>query len=68
MDKYKNYTLVDLGASYVFKKQHRFSVAVNNVFDTGLEWVPSVTAGSYANAYKEYIDGRYFWFSYAYSF
>lgn len=68
VDKYKNYTLVDLGASYVFKKQHRFSVAVNNIFDTGLEWVPSVTAGSYANAYKEYIDGRNFWFSYAYSF
>lgn len=68
VDKYKNYTLVDLGASYVFKKQHRFSVAVNNIFDTGLEWVPSVTADSYANAYKEYIDGRNFWFSYAYSF
>lgn len=67
VDKYKNYTLVDLGASYVFKKQHRFSVAVNNVFDTGLEWVPSSRQG-YANAYKEYIDGRNFWFSYAYSF
>lgn len=67
VDKYKNYTLVDLGASYVFKKQHRFSVAVNNVFDTGLEWVPSSRQG-FANAYKEYIDGRNFWFSYAYSF
>ena len=68
VDKYKNYTVVDLGASYVFKKQHRFSVAVNNVFDTGLEWVPSSRKGNYANAYKEYIDGRNFWFSYAYSF
>lgn len=67
VDKYKNYTLVDLGASYVFKKQHRFSVAVNNVFDTGLEWVPSSRQG-FANVYKEYIDGRNFWFSYAYSF
>ena len=68
LDKYKNYTVVDLGASYVFKKQHRFSVAVNNVFDTGFKWVPNAKGDGFANAYKEYIDGRNFWFSYAYSF
>lgn len=68
VDKYKDYTVVDLGASYVWNRQHRFSVAVNNLFDTGLDWVPSTSAGAYANAYRDYLDGRNFWFSYAYSF
>ena len=68
IDKYKNYTVLDIGASYVWAKNHTFAVALNNVTDVGLEWVPGTSADSYANAYRDYLDGRNLWVSYTYSF
>ncbi len=71
-DKYKNYTKVDLGINYTYEKQHHFTVALNNLFNTGLEWESAVgsTAAkpTYANAYRDYIEGRNIWLSYAYTF
>ena len=73
-EKYKNYTTVDLGVNYVWEKQHHFSLALNNVFDTGIEWTHGVdnkgneVASSWANAYRDYIEGRNLWLSYAYTF
>lgn len=71
LDKYKNYTVLDIGASYVYAKQHHFAIALNNVTDVGLEWVPSLPqrgkVGS-ANAYRDYLDGRNLWLFYTYTF
>ncbi|WP_295479300.1 TonB-dependent receptor [uncultured Sutterella sp.] len=67
-DKYKNYTKIDIGATYVWQKNHHFSAALNNITDVGLEWVPDLSGNGYANAYKEYIDGRNLWLSYTYTF
>lgn len=68
LDKYKNYTKIDLGATYVWQKNHHFSAALNNLTDVGLEWVPDLSGTGSANAYKEYIDGRNLWLSYTYTF
>lgn len=63
--------MLDIGASYVYAKQHHFAIALNNVTDVGLEWVPSLPqkgkVGS-ANAYRDYLDGRNLWLSYTYTF
>lgn len=73
-DKYKNYTTVDLGANYVYAKNHHFAVALNNLFNTGLEWTYGLdtqnrpSASSWANAYRDYIEGRNLWMSYTYTF
>ena len=66
-DKYKNYTKVDLGINYTYEKQHHFTIALNNLFNTGLEWCDAYKGG-YANAYRDYIEGRNLWLSYAYTF
>lgn len=68
LDKFKNYTVLDIGASYVWAKHHTFAVALNNVTDVGLEWVPNSNHDGYANAYRDYLDGRNLWLSYTYSF
>lgn len=68
LDKYKNYTILDIGASYVWAKNHTFAVALNNVTDVGLDWVENLTGDGYANAYRDYLDGRNLWVSYTYSF
>ena len=67
-NKYKNYTVLDIGASYVWAKNHTFAVALNNVTDVGLDWVPNTSHKGYANAYRDYLDGRNLWLSYTYSF
>ena len=70
--RYKNYTKVDFGIDYTYAKQHHFSLALNNIFNTGLQWEEAVgsTAAkpTYANAYRDYIEGRNLWLSYAYTF
>ena len=58
INKYKNYTVLDIGASYVWAKNHTFAVALNNV----------TSHKGYANAYRDYLDGRNLWLSYTYSF
>ena len=68
INKFKNYTVLDIGASYVWAKNHTFAVALNNVTDVGLEWVPNSNHDGYANAYPDYLDGRNLWLSYTYSF
>lgn len=68
INKYKNYTVLDIGASYVWAKNHTFAVALNNVTDVGLDWVPNTSHKGYANAYRDYLDGRNLWLSYTYSF
>ncbi len=66
--KYKDYTIVDLGTTYQLGKHHRFSVAVNNLLDKDMtDWVLKDT-GSYANAYRQYVEGRNYWLSYTYDF
>ncbi len=60
--------MLDIGASYVYAKNHRFAVALNNVTDVGLDWVENLTGNGYANAYRDYLDGRNLWLSYTYSF
>ncbi len=66
-DKYRDYTKVDVGVTYTYAKQHHFSLALNNIFNTGLDWCDAYNGG-YANSYKEYIEGRNAWLSYAYTF
>ena len=67
-NKYKDYTIVDVGATYVVAKNHRFSVAVNNVLDKDtVEWTETLQ-GRYGNLYRQYLDGRNFWVSYTYDF
>lgn len=67
--KYKNYTLVDVGASYRFNKHHKIALAVNNVLDQDtVLWVDKVGASGKANAYRQYFDGRNLWLSYTYDF
>lgn len=72
--KYKNYTVVDIGATYVYNKHHHFSVALNNVFDTGIDfWSTETKRGpntviTWNNDYRDYLDGRNLWLSYAYTF
>lgn len=67
-NKYKDYTIVDVGATYVVAKNHRFSVAVNNVLDKDtVEWTET-SPGRYGNLYRQYLDGRNFWVSYTYDF
>ena len=53
-------------STFVYEHRHQFSVALNNIFDVGVQWVEA--SSGYANAYKEYIDGRNLWLSYSYSF
>ena len=66
--KYRDYTIVDLGANYRYDKNHLFAVAVNNIFDQSTnDWVMG-SSGSWANAYSHYVDGRNLWLSYTYSF
>ena len=36
--------------------------------DVGLDWVENLTGDGYANAYRDYLDGRNLWVSYTYSF
>lgn len=67
--KYDDYTVVDAGASYQFTKNHRISVALNNIFDKDMtKWVEGQKTGQWANAYCDYVEGRNLWFSYNYSF
>lgn len=67
--KYKNYTLVDVGASWRFMKRHKIALAVNNVLDQDtVLWVDKVGASGKANAYRQYFDGRNLWLSYTYDF
>ena len=67
-NKYKDYTIVDVGATYVVAKNHRFSVAVNNVLDKDtVEWTET-SPGRYGNLYRQYLDGRNFWVSNTYDF
>ena len=57
-----------MGATYVVAKNHRFSVAVNNVLDKDtVEWTET-SQGRYGNLYRQYLDGRNFWVSYTYDF
>lgn len=73
-EKYKNCTTVDLGANYTYAKNHHFAVALNNLFDTGVEWTygsnnnGTLNVNSWANAYREYIEGRNIWLNYTYTF
>lgn len=67
-NKYNNYTILDLGATYVLQKHHRFSVAVNNLLDKDMtDWVET-SPGRYGNAYRQYVEGRNLWLSYTYDF
>ena len=67
-NKYNNYTILDLGATYVLQKHHRFSVAVNNLLDKDMtDWV-ATSPGRYGNAYRQYVEGRNLWLSYTYDF
>ncbi|MDO5531478.1 TonB-dependent receptor [Sutterella sp.] len=63
VSKYKNYTTVDLGVNYTFMKQHHFAVALNNIFDEGLEFNADGDL-----LYRDWIDGRNLWLSYSYTF
>ena len=57
-----------MGATYVVAKNHRFSVAVNNVLDKDtVDWTET-KPGRYGNLYRQYLDGRNFWVSYTYDF
>lgn len=72
-NKYKNFTIVDLGASYRYRNHHTFAVAINNLLDKDMvEWVQTGIDrngnASYANAYRQYTEGRNFWVSYTYDF
>lgn len=74
VDKYKNYTKIDIGANYTWNKNHHFAIALNNVTNEGLEWTEAVNNNpangitTWGNLYKEYLDGRNLWFSYNYTF
>lgn len=67
--KYKNYTLVDVGASWRINKHHKLALAVNNVLDKDtVLWVEKEGGSGVANAYRQYLDGRNLWLSYTYDF
>ncbi len=67
-EKYDNYTILDLGASYSFWDHHTISLAVNNLLDKDMvKWVDN-GRGGVANAYRAYVEGRNFWVSYTYDF
>lgn len=67
-NKYRDYTVLDLGGSYVWRKHHRFSVSVNNLLDQdGTDWVET-SPGRWGNAYRQYLEGRNYWVSYTYDF
>ena len=63
--KFNNYTLFDLGLNYQLGKNHKFAFVVNNLFDK--EFVDWADDGS-TNLYRDYLEGRNYWFSYNYSF
>ena len=67
--KYKNYSLVDVGASWRINKHHKLALAVNNVLDKDtVLWVEKEGGSGVANAYRQYLDGRNLWLSYTYDF
>lgn len=67
IDKYNNFTEVDLGASYVYAKHHRFTLAINNLLDHNyLDWQPT-SNGGWGNAEYFFRDGRNYWLSYNYT-
>lgn len=76
IEKYKNYTTVDLGVNYTYAKQHHFSVALNNIFDVGVDYTSYLSYNSrnhtwstaYGNQYRDYLDGRNLWLNYTYTF
>lgn len=74
LEKYKNYTTVDIGASYTLAKQHHFTVALNNIFDAGIDYTAFTTENrgqlttTWVNEYRDYIDGRNLWLNYTYTF
>ena len=73
-NKYKDFTILDLGASYRYWNHHTISVAINNLLDKELvDWMymgvnSQTKAPVYANAYRQYAEGRNFWISYTYDF
>lgn len=70
--EYNDYVVADLGLSYRYQKNHNFALTVNNLFDKEFyDWTPSYKDGKisgYQNLYRDYFEGRNFWFSYTYSF
>lgn len=74
IEKYKNYTTVDLGVNYTYAKQHHFSVALNNIFDVGMDYTSYLVYNrgqwttQYGNEYRDYLDGRNLWLNYTYTF
>ena len=76
IEKYKNYTTVDLDVNYTYAKQHHFSVALNNIFDVGMDYTSYLAYNNrthqwttqYGNEYRDYLDGRNLWLNYTYTF
>lgn len=70
--EYNDYTVFDLGVNYRFNKHHRVAFMVNNLFDKDFyDWGTTTGKGgsvSYTNLYRDYLEGRNFWFSYTYDF
>lgn len=70
--EYNDYVVADFGLSYRYQKNHNFALTVNNLFDKEFyDWTPSYKDGKisgYQNLYRDYFEGRNFWFSYTYSF
>ena len=70
--EYNAYVVADFGLSYRYQKNHNFALTVNNLFDKEFyDWTPSYKDGKisgYQNLYRDYFEGRNFWFSYTYSF
>jgi len=69
--KYNDYVVADLGINYRYMKNHNFAFTVNNLFDKEFyDWtaVQGRKGISYSNLYRDYLEGRNFWFSYTYSF
>lgn len=69
---YNDYVVADLGVNYRFNKHHRVALTVNNLFDKEFyDWAETTGKGgtvSYNNLYRDYLEGRNFWFSYTYDF
>lgn len=69
---YNDYVVADLGFNYKFNKHHRVAFTVNNLFDRDFyDWAAATGKGgtvSYTNLYRDYLEGRNFWFSYTYDF
>ncbi|MDE5591527.1 MAG: TonB-dependent receptor [Helicobacter sp.] len=71
MNKYKNFWVLDLGASYQMTKNSSISVAVNNLLDTNF-FLPyeysSRNRIAYINRYQDYTERRSFWMNYKMDF